>query len=157
MQKKSAREELQEIAKALQLSVEFPPEVLAETEAWLKAPHIEDPALVDLVRKEQDLSKQINAQLGALNNALSSEVREDNVIKATSASLDKLRADRDNGAAADLNTPGELFRSTTTGPPCAHLPSKIWNTDGLCIPRGVRRKSKPDRGTKRSVAITGGC
>ncbi len=45
--KKSAREELQEIAKALQLSVEFPPEVLAETEAWLKEPHIDDPLLVD--------------------------------------------------------------------------------------------------------------
>ena len=38
MTKKTAREELQEIAKALQLSVEFPPEVLAETEAWLKDP-----------------------------------------------------------------------------------------------------------------------
>ena len=47
MTKKTAREELQEIAKALQLSVDFPPEVLAETEAWLKDPHIEDPALVD--------------------------------------------------------------------------------------------------------------
>lgn len=47
MTKRSAREELQEIATALQLSTEFPPEVLAETEAWLKAPHIDDPALVD--------------------------------------------------------------------------------------------------------------
>ena len=45
--KKTAREELQDIATALQLHVEFPPEVLAETEAWLKAPHIDDPALVD--------------------------------------------------------------------------------------------------------------
>ena len=32
-----------------------------------------DPALAELVRKEQDLGKQINAQLGALNNALSLE------------------------------------------------------------------------------------
>ena len=47
MTRKSAREELQEIATALQLSVEFPPEVLAETEAWLKAPGIDDPLLVD--------------------------------------------------------------------------------------------------------------
>jgi len=47
MSRKTAREELQEIAKALQLSVEFPPAVLAETEAWLKAPSIDDPVLVD--------------------------------------------------------------------------------------------------------------
>jgi ribonuclease R len=47
MTKKSAREELQDIATALQLSVEFPPEVVAETEAWLKNPQIDDPALVD--------------------------------------------------------------------------------------------------------------
>ena len=47
MTKKTAREELNDITKALQLSVEFPPEVLAETEAWLREPHIDDPALVD--------------------------------------------------------------------------------------------------------------
>ena len=47
MTKKTAREELQDIATALQLSVEFPPEVLAETEAWLKNPSIDDPSLVD--------------------------------------------------------------------------------------------------------------
>lgn len=45
--KKSAREELQDITTALQLAVEFPPEVMAETEAWLAAPQIDDPALVD--------------------------------------------------------------------------------------------------------------
>lgn len=45
--KKTARQELEDITKALQLSVEFPPEVLAETEAWLKAPQIDDPALTD--------------------------------------------------------------------------------------------------------------
>ncbi len=53
-----------------------------------------DPALAELVRKEQDLGKQINAQLGALNNALASNVRDENVAKATRASIDKLRADR---------------------------------------------------------------
>jgi CHAT domain-containing protein len=53
-----------------------------------------DPALAELVRKEQDLGKQINAQLGALNNALASNVRDENVAKATKASIDKLRADR---------------------------------------------------------------
>jgi len=53
-----------------------------------------DPALAELVRREQDLGKQVNAQLGALNNALSSNVRDENVAKATRASIDKLRADR---------------------------------------------------------------
>ncbi len=53
-----------------------------------------DPALAELVRSEQDLGKEINAQLGALNNALASDMRDDNVIKATKATIDKLRADR---------------------------------------------------------------
>jgi CHAT domain-containing protein len=53
-----------------------------------------DPALAELVRKEQDLGKQINAQLGALNNALASNARDENVVKATKATADKLRADR---------------------------------------------------------------
>ncbi|MDP3690745.1 MAG: CHAT domain-containing protein [Bradyrhizobium sp.] len=54
-----------------------------------------DPALAELVRSEQDLGKQINAQLGALNNALASNARDDKVVKATNASVDKLRSDRD--------------------------------------------------------------
>ena len=33
-----------------------------------------------LVRNEQDLGKEINAQLGALNNALASDSRDDAVI-----------------------------------------------------------------------------
>jgi CHAT domain-containing protein len=53
-----------------------------------------DPALAELVRKEQDFGKQVNAQLGALNNALASNARDENVIKATRATIDKLRADR---------------------------------------------------------------
>jgi CHAT domain-containing protein len=55
-----------------------------------------DPALAELVRNEQDLGKEINAQLGALNNALASDMRDDAVIKATKATIDKLRADRTN-------------------------------------------------------------
>ncbi|MFZ5441066.1 MAG: RNB domain-containing ribonuclease [Myxococcota bacterium] len=47
MTRPTAREELEAITRALQLSVEFPPEVLAETERWLAAPQIDDPALVD--------------------------------------------------------------------------------------------------------------
>lgn len=45
--RKSAREELQNITVALQLAVEFPREVLEETQAWLRAPRIDDPELVD--------------------------------------------------------------------------------------------------------------
>lgn len=46
------------------------------------------------MRKEQDLGKQINAQLGALNNALASNTRDESVVSATKASIDKLRVDR---------------------------------------------------------------
>jgi CHAT domain-containing protein len=53
-----------------------------------------DPALAELVRREQDLGKQINAQLGALNNALASNTRDESVVSATKASIDKLRFDR---------------------------------------------------------------
>jgi len=55
-----------------------------------------DPALAEIVRNEQDLGKQINAALGGLNNALASDERDDSVIKATKASIDKLRTDRRN-------------------------------------------------------------
>lgn len=64
---------------------------------------VKDPALVDVIRREQDLSKKINAQLGSLNNALSSEVRDDKVIRATNAAIDKLRSERDR-TRAELNT-----------------------------------------------------
>jgi CHAT domain-containing protein len=55
-----------------------------------------DPALAELVRKEQDLSKQLNAQLGTLTNALSlsSEERDEKVIQAINASIAGLKADR---------------------------------------------------------------
>ena len=60
-----------------------------------------DPALAKLIRKEQDLSKQVNAQLGTLNNALalSATERDDNVVKALSASIESVRADRDRARA----------------------------------------------------------
>ncbi|HEU4380042.1 MAG TPA: tetratricopeptide repeat protein, partial [Hyphomicrobiaceae bacterium] len=56
-----------------------------------------DPALADLIRKEQDLTKQVNAQLGTLNNALAlpASERDDSVIKALNASIETVRADRD--------------------------------------------------------------
>jgi CHAT domain-containing protein len=55
-----------------------------------------DPALADLVRKEQDLGKQVNAQLGTLNNVLSlpSGERDDKGVQAINASINALRAER---------------------------------------------------------------
>ena len=55
-----------------------------------------DPALAELVRKEQDLGKQINAQLGTLTNALSlpSGERDEKGVQAINASINSLRAER---------------------------------------------------------------
>jgi CHAT domain-containing protein len=56
-----------------------------------------DPMLAALVRNEQDLTKQINAQLGMLNNVLAmpSNERDENVVKTINVTVDKARADRD--------------------------------------------------------------
>ena len=61
----------------------------------------QDPALTDLIRQEQDLAKQINAQLGALNNALSmpAERRDELVVKAINAAIGKARGERDKARA----------------------------------------------------------
>jgi CHAT domain-containing protein len=63
-----------------------------------------DPALAELVRKEQDLSKQLNAQLGTLTNALSlsSEERDEKAIQAINASIAGLKGDRQK-ARAEIN------------------------------------------------------
>jgi CHAT domain-containing protein len=60
-----------------------------------------DKALADLVREEQDLTKQVNAQLGILNNTLElpSGERDDNAVKALNASIAKLRLERDKKRA----------------------------------------------------------
>jgi CHAT domain-containing protein len=65
---------------------------------------INDPALAELVRKEQDLGKQATAQLGLLNNllALPSAERDEKRVKAINASIEKLRSDRDK-ARAEIN------------------------------------------------------
>jgi CHAT domain-containing protein len=57
----------------------------------------QDPALAELVRKEQDLSKQVNAELGALNNVLAipSADRDEKGVPQIQASIAALRADRD--------------------------------------------------------------
>jgi len=75
-----------------------------------------DPALAELVRKEQDLGKQVGAQLGALNNALTlpSDQRDEKAIQAINASIADLRSehgkarqeiDRKFPAYADLVSP----------------------------------------------------
>lgn len=55
-----------------------------------------DPALAELVRKEQDLSKQVNAQLGTLNNvlALPAAERDDKGVSQIQASIAALRGQR---------------------------------------------------------------
>jgi CHAT domain-containing protein len=55
-----------------------------------------DPALAELVRKEQDLGKQVNAQLGTLNNvlSLSSAERDEKGVQAINASINTLRVER---------------------------------------------------------------
>jgi CHAT domain-containing protein len=75
-----------------------------------------DPTLAELVRREQDLSKQVNAQLGTLNNVLTlaASERDDNGIQAINASVKSMRADRNKArveiaqrfpAYADLVSP----------------------------------------------------
>jgi CHAT domain-containing protein len=75
-----------------------------------------DPALAELVRNEQDLGKQVNAQLGLLNNvlALSSAERDEKGVQAINASINALRTARDKArqeialkfpAYADLVSP----------------------------------------------------
>ncbi|MGY8684615.1 CHAT domain-containing tetratricopeptide repeat protein [Bradyrhizobium sp. UFLA05-153] len=56
-----------------------------------------DPALADLVRKEQDLTKQVNAQLGTLNNVLAipSADRDEKGVQQIQASIAALRGERD--------------------------------------------------------------
>jgi CHAT domain-containing protein len=65
---------------------------------------ITDPALAELVRNEQDLGKQVSAQLGLLNNilAMPSAERDEKGVKAVNASIEKLRSDRDK-ARAEIN------------------------------------------------------
>ncbi len=62
---------------------------------------ISDPALAALVRRQQDLVKQVNAQLGMLNNVLSlpSAQRGDNAVKALEVSIANLRAQRNKDRA----------------------------------------------------------
>ncbi|MGZ5232785.1 MAG: CHAT domain-containing protein, partial [Burkholderiales bacterium] len=58
---------------------------------------IQDSRLAALVRQEQDVNKQINAQLGTLNNALAlpSDQRDENAVKVLNLAINKLRSERD--------------------------------------------------------------
>jgi CHAT domain-containing protein len=66
---------------------------LADASARMVA---KDSALAELVRNEQNLGKQISAALGTLNNllALPSDQRDEQTVRATAATIEKLRADR---------------------------------------------------------------
>jgi CHAT domain-containing protein len=67
---------------------------LADASARLSA---KDPALAELVRGEQDLAKEIEASLGAVNNLLSTppDAQRDQDVAAASALLAELRAKHD--------------------------------------------------------------
>lgn len=57
---------------------------------------VQDDRLAELVRKEQDYTKQMNAQLGTLNNALALPTgqRDESVVKALEVAIGKLRSER---------------------------------------------------------------
>ncbi len=58
-----------------------------------------NPALADVIRQEQDVEKQIGAELGVLNNALAMppQERDEKAVRELQNSIDKLRTER--GAA----------------------------------------------------------
>jgi CHAT domain-containing protein len=60
-----------------------------------------DPSLAELVRHEQDLVKQINAQLGLLNNVLAqpSAERDEKGVAAINAAIGRARAEREQARA----------------------------------------------------------
>ncbi len=64
---------------------------------------VKDPALSELIRKEQDLTMQVNALLGTLNNtlALTASERDEQGVAAINATIEKTRAER-NGARNEI-------------------------------------------------------
>ncbi len=68
-------------------------QALADSSARVVA---KDPALAALVRTDQDTAKEIDAELGALNNMLSlpSDQRDDQTVAGVNAEIAKLRNDR---------------------------------------------------------------
>jgi CHAT domain-containing protein len=90
-----------------------------------------DPALADLVRKEQDLSKQVNAQLGMLNNVLSlpSAERDEKGVQAINASINSLRAER-NKARQEINQKFPAYADLVSPKPPAVSEIKATLADG---------------------------
>ena len=76
-------------------------QALAESSARAS---VKDSALAEFVRKEQDLNKQVSAQLGLLNNmlAMPSTERDERSVRDVNALIAKLRSDRDK-ARADID------------------------------------------------------
>jgi len=68
-------------------------QALADSSARMVA---NDPALTALVRKDQDLGKEIGAELGIINNmlALPSDQRDDQKVRAINTAIETLRANR---------------------------------------------------------------
>ena len=81
-------------------------QALAASSARMTA---KDPALAELIRKEQDLNMQVNALLGTLNNtlALAPSERDDAGVKSLGAIIAKMRAER----ASARNEIGRRFPS----------------------------------------------
>src|SRR5262249_31257756 len=73
---------------------------LAESSARMAA---KDPALAGLVRSEQDLSKQLRAQLGSLNNPLGvpQGEREEQILHEVESSIARLGVEG-GGARAEI-------------------------------------------------------
>src|SRR5262249_16754435 len=85
-----------------------------------------DSALAELIRKEQDLAKQVNAELGVLNNALAlpSSERDEAGVRAINATIEKARSERGKARAeiarrfpsyADLTDPKTATRGQVRG------------------------------------------
>jgi CHAT domain-containing protein len=79
---------------------------------------VKDPALAEAVRTQQDLTKEIEASLGALNNLLSlpPNVQRDQEVKAASAQIADLRARRDT-AAQQINSRFPAYARLINPPP----------------------------------------
>ena len=92
---------------------------------------IKDAALAELVRNEQDLAKQVSAQLGLLNNilALPSAQRDDKGVKGVNASIEKLRSDRDK-ARTEINKRFPSYGDLVDPKPPSVAQIKATLTDG---------------------------
>jgi CHAT domain-containing protein/tetratricopeptide (TPR) repeat protein len=107
-----------------------------------------DPTLAGLVRKEQDLEKQVIAELSVLNSALGlpSAQRDDKVVKALAADIEKLRAARD---AANRDVAGRFPRFATLvdpqPPSLVEAQALLHNDEVLVAFLTTGAKSPPER------------